>query len=251
MLQNPILNPKKPFAQLVADDGDTGLIVKYIGSEASATVTVSASGDITFKHGAVGAEAVDPTIDSGGDDDGVIDVSDASANTFGEIVDMINASANWSAYLVGVLRADNANASTGSLLARTETTLVPKVTETPLYKDTSKVLNLGIRVGSRTKVGGSEEKSAAEIYQIISTNTFGSGTSIVYIYEINDEAKTETLVYQKAGGATTVEQTQSFVTNGRGSLGVSKQGNHLLVKLVGSAACTGNMTVVGATGMGL
>ena len=116
MLQNSILFPKQPIAQLVADDGDVALKVRYVGSQPSATVAVSSAGDITFKHGVAGAEVVDPTIDSGGDDDGVIDVSDATANTFGEVVDLINASPNWEAYLVGVLRADNSNASTGSLL---------------------------------------------------------------------------------------------------------------------------------------
>lgn len=59
------------------------------------------------------------------------------------------------------------------------------------------------------------------------------------------------MIYSKAGGATTVEDTQTFVTNGKGSLAVSKQGNHLLVKMVGSAACTGNIMVVGATATGL
>ncbi len=251
MLQNPILFPKQPFAKLVADDGDVALKVRYVGSQASASVTVSSSGDITFKHGAVGALVVDPTINSGGDDPGVIDVSDATANTFGEVVDLINASANWEAYLVGALRSDNSNASAGSLLARTETTLTPKSTEVDLYNDTSKVLNLSVRVGVRTTVTGSEEKGAAEIFSIISTNTYASGTSIVKIYEVNEIDKSETLVYQKAGGATTVEQTQTFVSNGRGSLGVSKQGNHLVVRIVGSAACTGNMTVVGAVAKGL
>lgn len=251
MLQNPILFPKQPFATLVYDDVDVALKVRYVGSQASASITVSAAGDITFKHGAVGALVVDPTIDSGGDDPGVIDVSDASANTYGEVVDLINASANWEAYLVGGLRADNANASTGSLLARTETTLVPKATEVDLYQDTSKVLNMSIRVGTRTKVTGTEEKGAAEIFSIISTNTYASGTSLIKVYEVNEIDKSETLVYQKAGGATTVEQTQTFVSNGRGSLGVSKQGNHLVVRIVGSAACTGNITVVGAVAKGL
>lgn len=250
MMQNAILYPKQPFAKLVVDDTDVALKVRYVGSQASATITVSSSGDITFKHGAVGAEAVDPTIDSGGDDDGVIDVSDTNANTYGKVVDLINASPNWEAYLVGGLRADNSNASTGSLLARTETTLVPKSTEVDLYQDTSKVLNMSIRVGKRSKITGSEEKAASEIIEIASTNTYGSGTSKIQIYEIDEIAKSETKIYEIAGGATTVEQIKDFVANGRGSLGVSKVGNHLIVRLIGSAACTGQLQVVGSTATG-
>lgn len=248
---NAILNPKQPFAVLNTDDVDTGLKVRYVGAQASASVEVSSAGDITFKHGPVGTLVVDTSIDSGGNDPGVIDVSDANANTYGEVVDLINASANWEAYLVGALRADDANASTGSLLEKTAEVLVPKQTEASLYKDTSKVLNIAVRVGKRTAVTGNETVAAAEIYKIVSTNTFASGTNLIKIYEINEDAKTETLIYSLAGGATTVENTKDFVINGKGSLAVSKVGNHLLVKMIGSAACTGSLLIVGATATGL
>jgi len=250
MLQNAILFPKAPLAILNIDDIDIGLKVKYVGTAVSSTVTVSVSGDITFKQGAVGAEAVDATIDSGGDDPGVIDVSNPSANTFGEVVDMINASPNWEAYLVGTLRADLTDASVGSLLTRSETTLAPK-TDLSLFKDTSKVLNISVRAGVRTGVNGSEEKGATELYSITSTNTFGSGTNLIQIYEIDEAKNSETKIYELAGGATTVENTKSFVSNGRGSLGVSKQGNHLLVRMIGSVDCTGSLQVIGAVAKGL
>lgn len=71
-----------------------GLRVGYKGSQASATIEVSSDGDITLKHGTLGAEAVDtgvglPT------KNGIYDVSDAAANTFKKIIDDINASENW------------------------------------------------------------------------------------------------------------------------------------------------------------
>lgn len=248
MMQNSILFPKQPFAELVIDDGDVALKLRYVGSQPSATVEVSAAGDILFKHGVAGAEVADTTIKIGSTP-GTIDVSNTAGNTFGEVVDHINGSANWEAYLVGSLRADNSDASTGSLLVRSATTIAPK-TDLALYKDTSKVLELAIRVGKRDSVTGSESLAAAEIYSITSTNTFSSGTNLIKIYEINESAKTETLRYTLAGGATTVEDTKPFVNNGRGSFGVKKVGNHLLVKMVGSAACTGNLQVVGALGCG-
>jgi len=250
MMQNAILFPKQPFAKVVVDDTDVVLKVRYVGSQASASVEVSSAGDLTFKHGAVGALVVDSTIDSGGNDDGVIDVSDANANTYGKVVDLINASPNWEAYLVGGLRSDNANASTGSLLAKTAVVMTPNVTEVDLQQDTSKVLNMSVRVGKRANVVGSEEKAAAEIYSITSTNTFGSGTSKIQVYEIDEIAKSETKIYELAGGATTVQDTKNFVVNGRGSLASSKVGNHLIVRLIGSAACTGNLQVIGATACG-
>jgi len=246
---NAILSPKQPLVVLNTDDIDVSMKIRYVGSQPSATVEVSAAGDILLKHGAVGSEVADTTIQIGSTA-GTIDVSDAAGNTFAEVVDHINGSANWEAYLVGSLRADNSNASTGSLLVRSATTIAPK-TDLSLFKDTSKVLEIAVRVGKRTSVTGSEAVAAAEIYKIVSTNTFGSGTNLIKVYEINEVAKTETLVYSLAGGATTVENTKDFVINGKGSLAVSKVGNHLLVKMVGSAACTGSLMVVGATATGL
>lgn len=242
---NEIGKNKQSVARHAIDDAPVSLVVMYVGSEASATVTV-ASGDITFKHGDAGSEAVDPTIDSGGDDDGVIDVSDATADTLGEVVDLINASANWKAYIKDGLRAD---ASAG-LLARSETTMTPNVTQTPLYSDTSADLELALRIGSRTSVNGTEENSMAELYKVVSKNTFGSGTSLIKIYIVDEANKTETKVFEAAGGATTVEQTIDFVKNGMGSLATEKTGQHLVVKMVGSAACTGYLTVVGAVSRG-
>ena len=242
---NPILSPKQSVARNVIDDASVPLVVMYKGSEVSATVTV-ATGDITFKHGASGSEAVDSTIDSGGDDAGVIDVSDANANTLGEIVDLINASANWKAYIKDGLRADTG----AGLLARSETTLVPKVTQTPLYSDTSTDLRLSIRVGSRTSVNGTEENSAAEVTNIVSKNTFGSGTNLIQIYEVDELLKSETKIFEKSGAATTVEQDFNLVAEGVGSIAVSRTGMHLLVRMIGSAALTGYMSVVGKVARG-
>jgi hypothetical protein len=247
---NSILSPKQMVLRNAVDDAPIGIVVKYVGDEASATVTVSAAGDITFKHGAAGAEAFDSTIDSGGDDPGVIDVSDANANTLGEVVDLINASANWKAFLKDALRADSADASTGSLLARTETTLVPSVTETPLYTDTSKTLNMSLRISSRIYVNGTEVNSAAELYRVISKNTFASGTSKIQIYEVDELAKTETKITEFAGGATTVEQDKNLVQDGIGSVAVSRTGMHMLIRLIGSVACTGALQINGAVSRG-
>lgn len=243
-MSNPILSPKQPILKHVVDDADVALIVKYVGAQPSFTVTVSSAGDITFKHGVSGAEAVDSSIQIGAGA-GIIDVSNAAGNTFAEVVDHINGSANWEAFLVDALRADSSDASTGSLLEITETRGA-RNTELSLKKDTSKVLNISCRIGARANVVGSEEVSAAEIYQINSKNTFGSGTNLIQVYEIDDVAKTETKVYELAGGATTATDAKTFVVNGRGSLATSKIGKALLVRMIGSAACTGYLNPIAA-----
>lgn len=99
-------------------DSSVALRIQYIGSEASATITV-ASGDFTFKHGDSGSEAVDATIDSGGDDSGVIDISDTNADTIGEMADLINGSANWRCFLEGAVR-DDASANLVGTVAATQ-----------------------------------------------------------------------------------------------------------------------------------
>jgi len=243
MKLNAILEPVQKVSRHVVDDAPVQLVIMYVGDEASATVTVST--DITFKHGDLASEAVDDTINSGGNDAGVIDVSDANANTLGEVVDMINASPNWKAYLKDGIRAD----SSAGLLARAETTLVPEVTETPLYADTSTVLNLSVRIGSRNSVNGSEAVSAAEVNYIVCTNTFGSGTNLIQIYEVDESKKTETKLVEMAGGATTVED-EPLGNEGNIPYQVSKLGMHLVVRMIGSAACTGKMSASGSVARG-
>ncbi len=102
--------------------------VQYIGAEASGTVEISAAGDWTFKHGDLSSEAVDATIDSGGDDPGVIDISDANANTLGEIAGHINGSPNWRAFLEFGLYADSAGADTFLLKTATQAKVAAGVT---------------------------------------------------------------------------------------------------------------------------
>ena len=57
---------RRVFAAGTDEDVGVGAIAQYIGDEASGTITVTVTtGDMTFKHGDVGSEVVDPTIDSG------------------------------------------------------------------------------------------------------------------------------------------------------------------------------------------
>lgn len=232
----------KHVAFIRNDDEDVGLVIRYKGPQPSATVGVAANGNITLKHGVAGAEAVDtsvgiPTLN------GVIVVANAGANTFGKVIDHLNNSANWEVYQLDVLRADSSNDALLPLAAtQCHKGLVPEGVR--LKKDTAVALNISKAIRFREFPYGFErveESHIASVFRIISKNTFATGTNTIQIYEIDPVAKTETLVAQFAGGATTVEQDKNF-SNQRVD---SSPGNYLLVRMIGSVACTGFLNVFG------
>jgi len=226
-----------------ADDGDVGLIVKYVGAEDSGTVEVTVTtGDITFKHGDLGSEVVDPTIDSGNPSDpGVIDVSETNSATMGKVVDLINASANWEAYLVDGLRAD---ASTAGMLVTMAESQAKLADGLKLYKDTSAALNISLAIDNVCLDGcdsGSNSDVTHSVLKVISKNTFSTGTNLIQIYDVNRAAKTEEKIYEQAGAATTVEQALELIP---ARIDAAK-GDLILVRMIGSAECTGYLTVLG------
>ena len=237
---------KQNCAYTIVDDNDVAFVCRYIGDEASATVTI-ASGDITFQHGDLASESVDSTINSD-DDPGVIDVSDAGGDTMAEAVALINASANWEAVLVDALGGDAT--TTVMLLDVGETTLTPNTEFMVVNKDTSATLNLaklcsyrGLEVHKGVTVGApfaGDTNYYITLNKIISTNTFGSGTSIITVVDIDPVTLDEVTLYTRAGGATTVEQEIDFFTD-FGGLSALAKGHMLLVKMTGEAACTGEL----------
>lgn len=215
------------------------MIVKYIGSAASGTIEIAAvTGDVTFKHGALGAEAVDTTVVA---ITGIIDVSDAAMNTFGEVVDIINASANWSAKLLGVLRSD----SSDNCLAVLAATQVKVTNGLVLLLDEAVALYYSItaseilRKGPENNAAGvigvkgvnSDANVTHSVRGIICTNTFATGTNIIKIYD------GETQVFSYNGGATTVEQTKTFTPDKISAT----RGKRLIVKMVGSVTAVGSI----------
>lgn len=245
ILEERILAAKK-VSRSVADDGDIGLVVRYKGTEASATVEVAAtSGDITFKVGTLSSEAVDADIDSGGNDPGVIDVSDSNVDTMGELVDFINASGTWEAYLVDCLRSDDSRTLLLTMAAaQANKTVVPQGVR--LYKDSSQNDNFDISIAimNRLYPTGFErsEDKICGVSGVVEKNTFGSGTSDIKVYEINPNTKVETLVYSRSCAATTVQGTLASTDIDI----TADQGNYLLVRMVASAAAaTGFLTVLG------
>jgi hypothetical protein len=100
-------------------DANPVIWIKYIGATATANVEVdAATGDIELTS----AAGVDTTVACPeGDDDGVIDVSDASCNTWLEVVNAINqADSDWVAVLGPVLGSDVSTDALATLAATDE-----------------------------------------------------------------------------------------------------------------------------------
>ena len=225
---------KGNWARFYADDACPAMIIKYIGTAASGLVEVTAGGEIGFKVGALSSEAADVSVVAS---TGIIDTNGASSNTMGEVVDIINASPNWSAKLLGALRTDSAD---DTLLVRAEAAC-SSTTGSLIYWDTSACLHQSVvaseilRKGPVSEVAANINMSDANVVHsvkaIVAKNTFGSGTSIISVYD------GETKIWEFAGGDTTVEQKSEYYPDKISAT----PGNKLLVRLVGSVACTGTL----------
>ncbi len=206
-------------SRVVSDNLDVGI---HIWGPPGATIAVdAATGDLT----AVGGTGF--TVDM------------TTYNTFGKVIDYINswASEGWKAKLIDSKRSDD---SQNTLITRAATGIPKK--GLGLLKDTAVALNLGVGITNQD-FSQNDVGVANIVTQIVSLNTF-IGTSIIYVYELNDEdpSAPERILAQWAGGATTVEQTLPVYGQFENLMA---QGRRLLVQMIGSAACTGRLGVNG------
>lgn len=217
-------------------DVDTHILtrVQYIGSAASGTFEIDANGDWTFKHGVLASEVVDPTIDSGGDDPGVIDISDANANTLGEIAGHINGSPNWRCFLEFGLYTDSASADTFLIRTATAAKVAAGV---PVYADNAgdiggaaitgyEFKNINNNQGKVTDGMQTDENCVNVLFAFnITVGNTGGGT--LKIYDASQLAETE--IYS----VVTVDDTN--VNLGLADLDApvakSSMGNRLVVRL--------------------
>ena len=251
---SPTVNALRAFPQLAysAVSTDWGLIVKYVGTEASGLVLVDASGDITFTHGVLGSEAVDSTINSGlwsgtTTSPGIIDVSDSSSMTFGEVVDLINKSPNWVAVLGGVTRTDLAN-DTLLVMSGSPTAQQAKIDGgIKLYKDSPVGLDFGHSVTKETVDGGSNAgyQICIESIRMNVTNTCSGATTMVCeVYSRNEQTGVETYL----DSFVYVSATERIIDHNDWGGGLdgklwAKEGESLLVKIQGGTGGTVTMTV--------
>lgn len=214
----------RPVAFGLNDDQAVGLLVRYTGSQESGTVEVAVTtGDITFKVGALGAEAADTAVGLP-TKNGIYDVSNAAADTFDEIVADINASGTWQAVLVDIPGGLSSNAALVTKSATQAKT--PKGVQ--LLTDTSQIFYTGrliapdvfrsdIRVhdvdyeflqkGSGVKKvadGNVYKNTRGVLVRARAVSTYATGTSQLRVYSNNQ------IVWQEDGGATTAEKKFDF-----------------------------------------
>lgn len=255
---------------VTADDPTTrqfvGLIVEYIGAEDSCLITTASNNSIASAIGAEGSEAADTNF-TVGSTPGTIDLTNAAANTMGEVVDFINNLADYKARLVCLRRADDAD-TTGALVA--VTSQQAKVSGgLKLAVDTSvadhvscelSILDGTMFSGGSTSgqtadnrqvrnIGGLngdyKRSSLVELYQVDETLTY-SGTGTFEVIEVDDFNKTDEVIY--SGGipaASTSAGSKSF-----GQLGVSgitaRVGRRLIVRLrAATSVAVSNLAVYG------
>lgn len=206
-------------AALVADES-VGFTIRYIGSEASATVTV-ASGVVTCKAGDAGSEAADTTVGASG----VVDP--ATYTTMGAMIDAINKSPNWRAELVDALRAD---ASAAHLNDLSETTLSPKREPYNLLVDTSGIKSVSYLISHRRGDYKKSQKGLqAFLARVKGLCNVGSGTLTLSIIEV-DETNTSVRTLATFDGTDNTElDTGEFAAPL-----ISGFGNSILVRYAGS-----------------
>jgi len=237
----------------VADDTAIAALVRYVGTNTSATVAVAAGGDLTFQVGGSAVSTFECPVSGGLG--GVIDVSDTACDTLGEVIDTINgnctgctAPGDFRAVLVDALRSDSSNDS----LVTFGTTQITRTDGLQLNIDTD-VLFADSRalVPNRTNIAGylggppnypllanpnGGLTPSLRYYSI--TSTYGSGTSTVTINAVkvlNKSAGSEivrTLYGPQAAGATTAAKNFDFLVTPI----PANPGEKIVVRTVNSAA---------------
>jgi hypothetical protein len=188
-------------ARIVADQ-PVAMVVRYIGSQPSATITV-ASGEITLAHGAAGAEAADAGVGATGV------IADGTYTTLGAMVDAINISTNWRAELVDALRTDT---STNVLKNLSAYTFSPKNETVKLYTDTSVSLTLTRVISARRGNFAKTQKNKQSFLQAWKgLVNVSSGALTMYVYDVTADRASSTLLHQASGTDDTELANTTFV----------------------------------------
>jgi hypothetical protein len=235
---------------LSADDTDVALLIERTDG-AAGFVTVSAAGDLLLEQtdNATADTDIecDASIAAAGSRNGTIDVSVAACDTLGEICDIINSQGDdeWACVILDGLASDTAGPSgTGFILAATNTAASRSVDGgAKIFWDTSAAWTSTIalvppelrKIESYYYVNSTNHKTFHQdvfsrpgyeswLYSN-ATSTYGSGTSTYTITSVDisfpsgsydiDGTETATVLYSKAGGATTVAaEFATFATYG-------------------------------------
>lgn len=246
-------------------DTTVALYVKYVGSTAGKpTVEVDATGDITFKI----AGSVDTTVGCPTAGTGIIDVSNAACDTFGEVINkVIGQSSNWVLVPGGLLASESTD---GTLLLTAATDAGIRTTGVALYFDNNNTavnadlasVVIGPPTGAHagfwtTGANKTPINPFADTYTFLSgfseKKTSGGtiGNTIVYAVKSvfagilgSTATYTESVrtVWTETGGATATQLKEDFSTFPL----IAGPGEHLVLRISSSTS----ITVVAVVGTG-
>jgi hypothetical protein len=226
LLAVPAFAQEQPVSQFSnADDGSIAFLVRYVGSNSSATMAVVQGGAITFQVGAVAYTGFECPVS--GALGGIIDTSNASCNTIDEVIDTINGnctgcSSDFRAVAIDALGTDSSEtllAVAEAQVTRSDGLAVPFDTSAAFATGEGRAL---IPTSCRDDIGcfltpsGNIIENPFAGQQTVVTwvegySTYASGTSILYVYSVKPSNKTNTeetvtTLWSEAMGATTANK---------------------------------------------
>lgn len=248
-------------AGIAADDPTQrnfiGLIIEYVGAQQSCLITTASNNSIASAVGSTGAEAADANFTIGATP-GTIDLTNTAADTMGEVVDFINGLADYKARLVSLRRADDSD-TTGALVAVTSQQAkvaggLKLATDTSVCKHVSfsiSTLDGNIAAGSQVGDQGVDtdySRRAVNFLRRVDTTLTYSGADLFRVYEVDDEAKSDELLFQTTISATFAASTSAGNEEWTAPGLACRPGRRLLVRFsAATSIAVTNMSFLGAT----
>ena len=201
---------KKRFSVDFGDNASILMGFKYVGAQASGTITIGATGDMAFKHGVLSSEVADTTVNAAGDTPGTLDLYGGTLDafpTYKSIDDCVNLSPNWESRMIGAL--PDAAPRTTTVGHFTEVTGgACKIYGGYLAKtddSDSKYIVAGMTwMDDPTMMHYTDHQIAHCLQRIVALSTF-TGNSAIKVYACDDDAGTSDVLATFVAGATTVE----------------------------------------------
>jgi len=190
-----------PFRPKIYTEDTCPMIViraKPGAPQVSYTMTVATT-NLTMKKGAVGAEAVDANVGASG----VIDLTAAAYNTYGELCNYLNSLDDYEAYLESARPEDNTYATAVRIMAQAEVQIKTDA-GVALLSDTSADLFMSLSVQNQSFIYQDENGVVNEIAEGL-FNLGGTGARSYAIYEVKG-------IGPNSAGASTLRATIASAT---------------------------------------
>lgn len=200
---------ERVYDRIVVDakDTDEPLIgIYYTGPYHFATVAVAAGGDITCC--ADDTDGTTTTALAGV----AIDVSNASYDTWGEVIDFINGYVGWYAFPIGARRSDSSNDTAITLTAadcKQEVLNLHHDTSIALDSDSNYAITIGV---SDEGIGADNTGKQILIGRFSVKVGYGSGTPAIKVYDCDVLNKSDSEIYSIAAAASGSTQVEGLDT---------------------------------------